>query len=64
VVGAADEVDELGVGAAQHGTAVDQAALVERPGEGQRAGLGDDGFVEVEEGGAALGDRRVHGTRA
>ena len=50
VVGAADQVDELGVGAAQHGAPVDQPALVERPAEGQRARLRDDRLVQVEEG--------------
>ena len=49
VVGAADEVDELGVRAAQHRAARDQAAGLELAAEGERARLGDDRLVEVEE---------------
>ena len=50
VVGAADEVDELGVRRAQHRAPRDQAAGLERLAERQRARLGDDRLVEVEEG--------------
>ena len=50
VVGAADEVDELRVGRAQHRAARDQAAGLERLRERQGARLGDDRLVEVEEG--------------
>ena len=53
VVGAAGEVDELGVGAAEHGPPVDQAASIERSAERQGARPGDDGLVEVEEGSGA-----------
>jgi hypothetical protein len=49
VVGAAHEEDELGVGAAQHVPAVDEAAGVEGATERQRARLGDDRLVQVEE---------------
>ena len=49
VVGAADEVHELRVGAAQHRPPADQAAGVELLAEGERARLGDDRLVEVEE---------------
>src|SRR5699024_8599614 len=49
VVRATDKVDELGVGTAQHGAAIDQPTLVEAPGERQRARLGDDRLVEIEE---------------
>ena len=62
VVGAADQVDELGVGAAQHGPAVDQPALVEGPAERQRARLRDDRLVEVEErGGPGRDAQRASG---
>ena len=61
VVGAADQVDELGVRAAQHGAPVDQPALVEGAAERQRARLRDDRLVEVEErrrpGGRGCGGR-------
>ena len=50
VVGAADEVDELGVRRAQHRAPGDQAAGLEGLAEGKRARLGDDRLVEVEEG--------------
>ncbi len=50
VVGAADEVDELGVRRAQHRAPGDQAAGLERLAERKRARLGDDRLVEVEEG--------------
>ncbi len=49
VVGAADEVDELGVRRPQHRSARDQAARLELAAEGQRARLRDDRLVEVEE---------------
>jgi hypothetical protein len=60
VVGATDEVDELRVRAAQHGAPVDQTALVERAAERERARLGDDGLVEIEERGAAGDGGLVH----
>ena len=50
VVGAADEEDELGVRRAQHRAARDQPAGLEGLAERQRARLGDDRLVEVEEG--------------
>jgi hypothetical protein len=50
VVGAAGEEDELGIGGAQHGPAVDQTALVERLAEGERARLRNDRLVQVKEG--------------
>jgi len=49
VVGPADEVDELRVRRPEHRPARDQAASLELPAEGQRARLGDDRLVEVEE---------------
>ena len=72
VVGAADEVDELRVRRAQHRAPRDQAARLEGLAERQRARLGDDRLVEVEEGrgragrhgaivgGRARADRSVH----
>ena len=51
VVRAAEQIHELGIGTAQDGTAVDQPAGVERPGERQRARTGDYGLVQIEEGG-------------
>ena len=51
VVGAGEQEDDVGVGGTQHGATVDQAAVVERAGEGERRGAGDDRLVEVEEGG-------------
>jgi hypothetical protein len=63
VVGATDEVDELGVRTAQDGAPVDQPALVEGPAERQRAGLGDDRLVEVEEGGVAGHGGLLHAIR-
>ena len=57
VVGAADEVDELGVRRAQHRAPGDQAAGLERLAEGERARLGDDRLVEVEEGRGRAADR-------
>ena len=67
VVGATDEVDELGVRRPQHRPTGDQPAGLERLGEGQRARLGDDRLVEVEEGRGRAGaiqhrrGRRAHG---
>ena len=49
VVGAADEVDELGVRRPQHRPAGDEAAGLELAAERQRARLRDDRLVEVEE---------------
>ena len=49
VVGAAGREHELGVGAAEHGATAQQAAVVEGPAEGERARLGDDRLVQVEE---------------
>jgi hypothetical protein len=48
-IGAGEGEDELGVGPLEDRPAVDQPALEERPSEGQGAGLGDDGLVQVEE---------------
>ena len=48
-VGAGEGEDQLGVGGLEHGAAIDQAAVEERPAEGQGAGLGDDRLVQVEE---------------
>ena len=53
MVGAAEDVDELGVRRAQHRAAGDEAAGLERLAERHRARLGDDRLVEVEEGRAA-----------
>ena len=55
VVGAGEREHELGVGAAQHGAAVDQPALVERPAEREHARLGDDRLVQIEERRGAAG---------
>ena len=49
VVGARHQEEELRVAGLQNGPAVDQPLIEERFAESQRAGLGDDGLVEVEE---------------
>ena len=59
LVGAAQPEHQLGVRGLHHVAAADQAVTIERPSEGQRAGLGDDGLVEIEEGGAAAHGPKV-----
>ena len=63
VVGSAHEVDELGVGRTQDRAPRDEAARLEGLAEGQRARLGDDRLVEVEEGRGRAGHAR-HRRRA
>src|SRR5665213_3087506 len=66
MVGATDEIDELGVGALEQRAPVDEAALVERAAKSHDARLGDDRLVEVEEGGLAVAahDPTISGRRS
>src|SRR4029453_5929143 len=61
VVRATDEIDELRVTPAQDRAPVYQPTGIERAAEGQRARLGDDRLVQVEERGRAAGSRLGHG---
>lgn len=53
VVGAGEQKYELRVAGLEHGAAVEQSLSEEGFAERQRAGLRDDGLVQIEEGGGA-----------
>jgi hypothetical protein len=59
LVGATQAEHQLGVRGLDHVAAADQAVAIERPSEGQGTGLGDDGLVEIEKGGAGAHGPKV-----
>jgi hypothetical protein len=53
MISTVEQEDELGVAGLEHRAAREQSLIEERFAERQRAGLGDDGLVEVEQGSRA-----------